>query len=316
MKNTINITVKHLFKRLLESPLLLGWIIIGTIIEIMLNGYKGLLINIINLILLTFFTIVIKIMTDSSPVKLIPKIKHPRLELFSGILFYIFLFIETSIFWGQANIPYLSSGITNLFSSIESISLKFGNIGVPIWVLTLLSNAALVIVIELIPIVILFLCWGYGFKKMGFIFSNLRLILVLVGVTIILGLHSRILFQQPFYKTIITFFISIFVNGLPEELILRGYLLPRFEAVFKNSINALVIVAILFNIFHVPTYLAKGVSMYQILMTSFSIVYPSGLIWGYLYLKTRSIVPGIIWHTSNAILGIIFLSSLWGTYIL
>ena len=78
--------------------------------------------------------------------------------------------------------------------------------------------------------------------------------------------------------------------------------------VLKNSINALVIVAILFNLLHVPSELARGMSIYQALLSGFSIVYPSGLIWGYLYLKTRSIVPGVIWHTSNTIFGIIFLN--------
>lgn len=142
---------------------------------------------------------------------------------------------------------------------------------------------------------------------MGFIFTNLPLILVLLGVTIILGLPFKILFQQPFYKIILTFFIEIFGIDLPEELIFRGYLLPHLEGVLKNSINALVITAILFNMFHIPSELASGMSVYQSLLSSFSIVYPSGLIWGYLYLKTRSIVPGIIWHASVSVLGMIFL---------
>lgn len=306
--NKVLITVKHLFRRLVQSPLLLGWIIIGTIIEIIQKGYQGFIITIINLILLTLFTIIIKMMTDNSPVKLIPKLKHPKFELISGMLLYIFLIIEVCIFWGQAYIPFINSGITNLTSSIGEISLKFGMMGVPDWILGTISNALAVIVLELVPIIILFVCWGYGLRKMGFIFSNLRLILVLVGVTIILGLPFKIIFQHPLYKTIITFFIMIFVNGLPEELIFRAYLLPRFEVVLNNSINALVIVAILFNLLHVPSELARGMSIYQALLSGFSIVYPSGLIWGYLYLKTRSIVPGVIWHTSNTIFGIIFLN--------
>jgi len=97
---------------------------------------------------------------------------------------------------------------------------------------------------------------------------------------------------------------------LPEELIFRGYLLPRFEAVLKNKINALIVVSLLFNMLHIPSNLAQGSDVYKSLLMSFGMFQPTGLIWGYLYLKTRSIVPGVIWHTSFPILGLIFISSI------
>lgn len=309
LKNRIIITVIHLFKRLVQSPLLLGWIIIGIFIQFIRSGYSGFIITIINLIFLTLFTVIIKIMTDTSSVKRIPKINHPRLELVTGIILYIYIFIAASIVWKQLNIPYISSGILNLLSSNGEIISTLSKIGIPDWIILLLINALIVIIIELIPIIILFVLWGYGFKKMGFVFSNLSLILVLLGVTITLGLPTKILFQQPFYKTMIIFFINIFINGLPEEIIFRGYLLPRLESVLKNPINALVITSILFNMFHIPKMLAQGMNGYQALLGCFSIIFPSGLIWGYLYLKTRSIVPGVIWHTATSILGIIFIGS-------
>jgi|GEM_PF-1454848 len=307
MKSKTIITVKYLFKRLVQSPLLLGWIIVGTIIEIIHSGYHGFIITFINLILLALFTVIIKIMTNNQPIKFIPKLKHSRLELFSGVILLILIFIAISIVSKQVEIPYISSGILNLLTSMGDSISKLDKIGIPEWILPILTNASIVAVLMLIPTIVLFLFWGYGFRSMGFIFSNLPLTLVLLGVTIILGLPTKILLQQPFDKIILTFFISIFINGLPEELIMRGYLLPRLEVVLKNPINALVITAILFNMGHIPSELARGMSIYQASLFSFSIVYPSGLIWGYLYLKTRSIVPGVIWHTSNAIIGVIFI---------
>lgn len=305
--NKILLTIKHLLKRLIQSPILFGWIIIGTIIEIIRNGYQGFIVTVINLILLALFAVIIKIMTDNSEAKPITELKHPRLELFLGVLFYIFILIELTAFWGQAKIPFMSTKITALVSGIREIVFKLCNIGFKVWILDMMYNASISIVLELIPFVILFMLCGYGFKKMGFVFNNFRLIFVLLGVTIILGLPFKVLFRQPFNITILTLFIQIFINALPEELMFRGYLLPRFEAVFKNSINALVVVAILFNVSHIPSYMSYGMNIYQALLQSFSIAYPSGLIWGYLYLKTRSIVPGVIWHTSNTILGIIFM---------
>lgn len=307
LKNKTFLTVTHLFERLIRCPLLLGWIVIGTIIEILLNGLSGFIITIINLTLLALFTTIIKIMTDNSQPKATTKLKHPKLELAAGVLLLIFIFTELSIIWGIAKIPYLSTGSLNIINSMQNNISKLSNIGIPEWVLSRVNNASFTIVFMLIPTIILFVICGYGFRKMGFVFKNLRLILILLSVTIILGLPYNILFQQPLHKTIITFFIMIFINGLPEELFFRGFLLPRFEKVLGNSINALVIVAVLFNILHIPSYLSRGLSVSQALLTSLSVGAPTGLIWGYLYLKTRSIVPGVIWHTSTTILGIIFI---------
>ncbi|MFD3450199.1 hypothetical protein ACFDTO_37100 [Microbacteriaceae bacterium 4G12] len=131
--------MKYLFKRLIHSPLLLGWILIGTAIEFMNWGKLGPKIAIINLILLALFTIIIKLMTDQSTVKPVTKIKYPKLELFSGILLYIFMFIITAAFWGL-KIPYISSKVISVLSYLKVISvlsylnetiLKLGTIGIP-----------------------------------------------------------------------------------------------------------------------------------------------------------------------------------------
>lgn len=307
---TILFTIKYLSQKLMKSPVLVSWIVIGIIIDTIIWGVKGFKVTIINLILLALFTIIIKIMTDNKQIKPEPKFKHSKLELFTGILFYIFLYAVLTSLWGQAKIPFISSGSTELTVSIKKHILSGQSLGIPTWALKELYYACVNIILELLPIIILFLIWGHGFKEMGFVFGNLPLIGVLLVVTILLGIPSKIIFQQPFYETVSLYFISFFINGLPEELIFRGYLLPRFEVVLKNKISALVIVSILFNIMHIPSYLAEGISIHKSLLISFGIFQPTGLIWGYLYLKTRSIVPGAIWHTSFTILGIMFISSI------
>lgn len=108
----IIITVRHLFKRLIKSPLLLGWIIIGIIIEFVRNGFKGLVITIINLVLLALFATIIKIMTDNSP-KPVSEFEHPRLELLSGVTIFelnpiiaLFLF-EDSKYSSRSYLAYI-----------------------------------------------------------------------------------------------------------------------------------------------------------------------------------------------------------------
>lgn len=41
------------------------------------------------------------------------------------------------------------------------------------------------------------------------------------------------------------YLIGLFVNGLPEELFFRGLLLPRLETLLGNTLNALVLSALL-----------------------------------------------------------------------
>lgn len=301
-------TVKHLFKRLIQEPILATWIIIGSIIPIIVSGYYTFLKVIVNLIILAIFAVIIKIMTNKSELKIIPEIRHPRLELLSGILLFIFIFIEISILFKQVNIPYIGPVISNFGLTIKESVYKLGGVGISKRNLDVIYEISTYFVLELILAVILFVFWGYGFKKMGFLFCSLPLILVLLVIIVLLGIPNKVLFHQSFYTVLSAYVASIFGNGISEELIFRGYLLPRLEAVLKSPINALVISAILFNVMHVPSYLAQGMSIYKIILYCLSMSYPTGLLWGYLYLKTRSVVPGIVLHASNGILGIAFIS--------
>lgn len=310
LKKDIILTVKHLFKRLLESPVLLIWIIIGIISALILGGFSTFLSNIINIILLAMYAVIIKLMTDKVPAKSIPKIKHPRLELLSGILLYIFMFIEIAVLWKQVNIPYIGSAINNFELAIKNNVYKLGEIGISQLNINHIYSISMYLAITLVPVIILFILWGYNFKNMGFVFCNLPLILVLVLIDVLLGLPNKIIFKQPINIIITTYVATIFSNALSEELCDRGFLLPRLEAVLKNPINALVISAILFNISHIPSFLGKGISMYSTLFFCFSFSCPTGLIFGYLFLKTRSIVPSVLLHASNTTLGIIFISVL------
>ncbi len=60
--------------------------------------------------------------------------------------------------------------------------------------------------------------------------------------------------------------------------------------------NALVVSALVFDAVHIPTEISKGTMLLSALLGVFSIGYPSGLIWGYLYLRTRSVIPSTLWH--------------------
>lgn len=101
--------------------------------------------------------------------------------------------------------------------------------------------------------------------------------------------------------------IGIFINALLEELFFRGLLLSRMEKVFANPLNALVISALLFNVIHIPLEIRQGGLPITAMLGIFCVDYPTGLLWGYLYLRTRSILPGMFWHAANGRLGFIFM---------
>jgi membrane protease YdiL (CAAX protease family) len=118
-----------------------------------------------------------------------------------------------------------------------------------------------------------------------------------------LGLATGVLTRAPPGQVLIVYGVGILVNALPEELFFRGFLLSRLEKAFDNSLTALVVSALLFNALHVPIEISRGTSPWMALPGIVSIGYPSGLIWGYLYLRTRSILPGTLWHAANGKLG-------------
>ncbi|MCG0275200.1 MAG: CPBP family intramembrane metalloprotease [Thermosediminibacteraceae bacterium] len=152
---------------------------------------------------------------------------------------------------------------------------------------------------------------GYKFKEMGFRVVNLKLTFTLLGLSVPLGIYAGVFkffdYKLLLYRTI-EYVFGTFINGLPEELFFRGFLLSRLEAVLKNSLNALVISAIVFSLTHIPSMvITYNNNILYALFRSFSLFHGlAGLILGYLYLRTRSIVPVMLWHAIDGRLGTMF----------
>lgn len=308
-QNIIFETVSHLYIRLLKSPLLLGWLVIGTIIASITRGTNGLISSLVNIILIGMYATIIYIFTakqrpDPEPVK------RPKLETAAGILLYLIMIAMVTLSFNLTKIPYLQNNFNYFIQQVYYHANSFAQLGFPQWSLNYIGNAFTSIIMLLIPPVLLFLAFGYSWRGMGLKPRFWKLTGLLLAITIILGLPLRqaTLYQFPLYKTLGIFFIHLFINALPEELFYRGYLLPRLEIILGNTVNALVITSILFNAGHIPYAVYNGMTISHALLSVFSMGCPTGLIWGYLYLRTRSIIPGVLWHTSNTILGYYLLS--------
>ncbi len=97
------------------------------------------------------------------------------------------------------------------------------------------------------------------------------------------------------------FLLQAMVNGLPEETLMRGYMFPQVYAFLRQPWIALLLASVLFAAGHLPEYLIIY-GMRPWWHVALEIVFsPSlglqGLVFGYLFWRSRSLVPGIFLHT-------------------
>jgi hypothetical protein len=90
-------------------------------------------------------------------------------------------------------------------------------------------------------------------------------------------------------------YLRHFGQRLRETPLLLGWLLVGpFIALWLEARTGMP-----FNALHIPIQIHNGVTPLTAILGIFSIGYPTGPIWGYLYLRTRSIIPGTLWHAAN-----------------
>jgi len=99
---------------------------------------------------------------------------------------------------------------------------------------------------------------GYSFKDMGLVFNFKKLSLTLLAITTFMGLLQKSISIGNSYQTLLTYVIEIFISALTEELIFRGFILTRLEKALNNSIYALIITTILFNLVHLPSFIIQN----------------------------------------------------------
>ena len=300
LQNTIN----HFWKRLWETPLLLGWLVLGPFIALWLNGWTGLLTGVLNLFLLGVFALLIRRFTPDPAAP--HKIRRPRLELTVGLILFALFFMTQLLDFDVWTIEplhlWVRTFFVHIYRFIEGIRI------VPGWMKLDLYLAASSTVKMLIPTLLAFWILGCSRTKMGLSHPDWKLSAVLVSITAAAGLVTGFLFHVPLFQIPAFYIIGIFINALPEELFFRGFLLPRLEKFFSNPLNALVVSALFFNAIHIPIEVNNGASILEAASGIFSIGYPTGLIWGYLYLRTRSIIPGTLWHAANGVLGFVMMN--------
>ncbi len=96
------------------------------------------------------------------------------------------------------------------------------------------------------------------------------------------------------------FLLALFTRGLPLEFFYRGVLLPRLEPRIPNTLDALALAALLYAVAQIPAAIAAGTPPLRLVLDVVAgLGSAPALAWGYLYLRTRSVWPGAIWHAAH-----------------
>lgn len=104
------------------------------------------------------------------------------------------------------------------------------------------------------------------------------------------------MFADAFRPDMLTFLSAVIAAPIAEEIFFRGIILEGFLKNYSPQ-KAIVCSALMFGIYHLNPWQAIGATV-------------SGLVIGWIYWRTRSLVPGIFLHASNnlATFSILYLS--------
>ncbi|GAB4536028.1 MAG: hypothetical protein Fur0020_03770 [Thermodesulfovibrionia bacterium] len=89
------------------------------------------------------------------------------------------------------------------------------------------------------------------------------------------------------FPSIGTMLFHLFIISLPEEVYFRGFL----QEGIGNNLKGIIIVSLLFSFIHLPKLFFDND------ITSALTFFPS-LIMGYLYMRSRNVLPSVIFHFS------------------
>lgn len=165
----------------------------------------------------------------------------------------------------------------------------------PIWILTLVRRSPL---------------WNSqqsikSLRKDLFIFVIIFLVLAIPSA-FYTGLAQNILsgkIQISWIPTIfsIGFLYSLFSAAIPEEVFFRGFVQSRLSVGFQSKWVGLIISAVFFGVLHtgVNIFWGDGSGFLNSFSKSIFIQAAFGLLYGMLYMRTGSLIPGILLHASG-----------------
>lgn len=208
----ITATVPHFIQRLKETPLLLGWLVVGPLVALYLNGMTGLMMALINLVLIGIYALIIRRMTPNPPPA--EPVKRPRLELGLALgllaLTMMVQLINLDVLPVQPWYGWMREFFATVYRGIDSLR------GIPNPFREDLFWAASTTIKQLIPTLLVFALLGYGRRGMGLARPHWALSAILVGITAAFGLITGVLLRAPLAEVLGLYLIGMFINAVPE----------------------------------------------------------------------------------------------------
>lgn len=317
MRPRIVTAVRHLAGTLLGSRLLMGYVALGILSGFGNGGPVGLIDAIANYGLLALYAVIAFLWTDTDDrsgerkEQLATAASRRRDSAVIVVVFALALGFA-AWFWSHG-LPF------EIYSNVRRLLVDSGWNAAPAGKA---ANAAVVSAETVLVVALAMPVFRLRPDQLGLIPRRLMLGVVLAAAGIVLAPLSKLLtggtallwqgrLAVPIVLGILA--IQVFINGLPEEFVFRGIILSRLLAVLRRPATALVLSSVLFTAWHIPSILASGalrgfpwwVVVPGLILTPGA--EPTGLAWGYLFYRARSIWPGVIWHTSSAVVGCPFL---------
>jgi len=164
------------------------------------------------------------------------------------------------------------------------------------------ANAAFNGALRLAPLIILVAFFRYPPSTIGLNRLPVKLILVLLLGTWVIGQLGDDP-TEPVSTWPLWFALHLLINAGHEELLHRGWIIPRLRALGLRPFDAIGLSAFLFGASHIPSALLQPDTDS---LGHLTLIYPSGIVWGYLWIRTRSLWACIIWHASILVVGNLF----------
>ena len=116
MKPEIIHTIRSYKALLLKTPLLLGWLALGPVITLIVDGWMGLAFCLINMVLLAVYAVIIRSFTPNPPKPEL--VKRPRLELILALGLLAVTILVQLLDFGVWNIQPLQGEVRGFFANL------------------------------------------------------------------------------------------------------------------------------------------------------------------------------------------------------
>jgi membrane protease YdiL (CAAX protease family) len=142
--------------------------------------------------------------------------------------------------------------------------------------------------------------WKQNLKVAGIVLACMAIPSVFfISDTADLILGGQIALTQAVPALVIYFVQNVVQSGLPEEFFYRVFVQTRLSHVLRSRLGGILVTSLLFGLTHIPQVMRwyPEMTLSEAFCSAFFIQGFVGLVYGVLWERTRSLIPGTIVHS-------------------